>query len=186
MEDALVNWLLESQQSLPEEYGSYCRLYQVWQLTPDDHGLPFVCTSVDSLLTRGEMPRALHQLSAPAHLQTETDESDFTLHQRPQFLQGQSVAVATVFTYAANSYGKKRIPVLLGSLDEHTTWDSLVPAIFGMSVREFEDGWRQFMSEPGVFSLLGVTFTKSSDASNLFSQFSIFLSLPVLECLNHE
>jgi hypothetical protein len=58
-----------------------------------------------------------------------------------------AVALATLLEYAAAAYGPERIALLVASLDEHATWETLVPAVFGVSAAEFEAGWQTYLAE---------------------------------------
>jgi hypothetical protein len=57
------------------------------------------------------------------------------------------VAWATVIEYAAKNYGRERIPMLVASYGEHERWETLVPAVFGVSAAEFERGWHEYLTE---------------------------------------
>lgn len=58
-----------------------------------------------------------------------------------------SVAPAWV-AYAMSTYGRDRLPVLLAGLRRYTTWDDLIPGVYGVSPAEFEAGWQAYMRNP--------------------------------------
>jgi hypothetical protein len=55
------------------------------------------------------------------------------------------VVLGTVVEYAAATYGEATLPILLATLRDHERWETLVPAVFGVSVAEFEAGWRDYV-----------------------------------------
>jgi hypothetical protein len=58
-----------------------------------------------------------------------------------------TVALATVVAYAAATYGPARIPRLVAAASEHEGWETLLPAVFGVSMDEFETGWQAYLAE---------------------------------------
>jgi hypothetical protein len=60
---------------------------------------------------------------------------------------GKEVALATVVAYAATAYGPERIPLLIARIDKHGSWETLIPAVFGVSMAEFEAGWQDYLAE---------------------------------------
>jgi hypothetical protein len=50
--------------------------------------------------------------------------------------------MATLIEYAVATYGRERLPVLVASLRQHHTWETLVPTVFDVSATEFEAGWQ--------------------------------------------
>ncbi|HEX9802405.1 MAG TPA: hypothetical protein VGB35_04065, partial [Gammaproteobacteria bacterium] len=60
---------------------------------------------------------------------------------------GQVMSMATLLEYVADTYERERIPVLLAAFGAHERWDTLVPAVFGISAEEFEAGWRSYLQE---------------------------------------
>lgn len=56
------------------------------------------------------------------------------------------VAATTIFLYAVEVYGVERLPAFLDALGEHRGWSGVLPAAFGVSVEEFEAGWRGWLA----------------------------------------
>jgi hypothetical protein len=50
-----------------------------------------------------------------------------------------------VLDYATATFGVQKLPALLAALPKHERWETLVPAVFGLSLAEFENGWRRFL-----------------------------------------
>jgi hypothetical protein len=53
-------------------------------------------------------------------------------------------AVAFV-EYAANAYGRDRLPALIEGMKRHDSWETLIPAVYGVSAAEFEAGWQAWL-----------------------------------------
>lgn len=51
----------------------------------------------------------------------------------------------SVIAYAVATYGQERLPVLLKALGAHTTWKTLIPAVFGVPAAQFEAGWQAYL-----------------------------------------
>jgi hypothetical protein len=78
--------------------------------------------------------------------------ADLSLPAAPELSPGSShpaaaVAVATLMAYAAATYGAERIPVLMANLHVHDRWETLVPAVYGVSAGAFERGWQAYLME---------------------------------------
>ena len=57
------------------------------------------------------------------------------------------VVLATMIEYVTKAFGRDRLPTLLTALPEYQNWEELIPAVFGMTLVEFEDGWNDFLTE---------------------------------------
>jgi hypothetical protein len=55
------------------------------------------------------------------------------------------VALATLIEYAVATYGLERLPVLVAGLGQYESWETLLPAGFGVSAAEFEAGWQAYL-----------------------------------------
>jgi hypothetical protein len=40
------------------------------------------------------------------------------------------------------TYGRERLPALVAGLGHSDSWEELIPAVYGVSVAEFEAGWQ--------------------------------------------
>lgn len=63
------------------------------------------------------------------------------------------LAAETVVEYAVETYGRDRLPALLQAFENHETWETLIPAVFDVSVEEFEAGWRSHLLKRFSFVL---------------------------------
>lgn len=54
-------------------------------------------------------------------------------------------AFTSLFVYAAEQYGRERIPALLEALGDYRAWNEVLTAAYGVSADEFEAGWRAWL-----------------------------------------
>ncbi|MFQ5857748.1 MAG: hypothetical protein ACE5LU_19250 [Anaerolineae bacterium] len=57
----------------------------------------------------------------------------------------QLIAAETMVAYAMDTYGPEMLRALVRGLGEHETWDTLIPAVFDVSARDFEAGWQAYL-----------------------------------------
>jgi len=55
------------------------------------------------------------------------------------------VVLATVVDYIGATYGKECLPVLLSMLRQHDNWETLIPALYGISEEDFVAGWHEYL-----------------------------------------
>lgn len=55
------------------------------------------------------------------------------------------IAMATVVEYATTTYDAAHLPDLVDAAGRGESWDTLIPGVFGISRREFEEGWRVWL-----------------------------------------
>lgn len=132
---------------LPQRYRELCAAHMLWLLSPVQIHLPLFCTGQDQtrwyLDWQGsiEPPVHLDQLAVPVALDsTEYGYPLGTSH------PGQTIALATLIDYGVATYGRERLPALVAGLRQHKTWETLVPAVFGVSAAEFESGWQAYLA----------------------------------------
>ncbi len=56
------------------------------------------------------------------------------------------VAATTIFLYAGETYGVARLPTFLEAVGDYRGWTGVLPAAYGVSVAEFEAGWRGWLA----------------------------------------
>lgn len=54
--------------------------------------------------------------------------------------------MATLIEYAVAAYGRERLPVLLAGLGQYESWETLLPAIYGVTPGAFETGWQAYLA----------------------------------------
>lgn len=57
----------------------------------------------------------------------------------------QELAFGTLLDYVTATYGREGFAGLLEGFRQYDTWHSLVPAVFGVSAAEFEQGWQAYL-----------------------------------------
>ncbi len=149
----LVKWLYvdlptttaEGAEMLPARYDALCAAHQLWLQNPGQIQIPLTC---DGALDRKRFhlsffvrypPKRLTQLAVPAPTIYSSGLSPYTEYHT---YIGQTIALATLIDFAVRTYGQARLPILLASLDKPTTWEKLVPTVFGLSATDFEAGWQ--------------------------------------------
>jgi hypothetical protein len=125
---------------IPTHYDDVCHAYRVWNLSPWSMSIPLICEAPahEPYLTSA-LPATLHGLLTPG-----IDCCDPEWDARSY---GYRIGLTTVLDYTLAVYGRERLPVLVGALSEHDSWESLIPAVFGISAAEFETGWQAYLAE---------------------------------------
>ncbi|MBV7331505.1 hypothetical protein KFU94_25370 [Chloroflexi bacterium TSY] len=149
MQTEIVEWLYRDPSTntdlsalyLPDHYDQICQQHKVWHLSPAAIGTIFACTETDSIVRyQRNPPLYLRDIGGPL-----VSYYDPLYGSRPH--PGVSVAVATLFDYIAGEYGRDQLPALLIEMNNHLNWHTLIPAVFNISVDEFEDGWWAYLTE---------------------------------------
>jgi hypothetical protein len=139
----------------PEFLPALCESYGLWQSVPFLTGIPLACAKLDLVAlwqlawpTPYTAPRQLASLTPvfptadlPYDYRLGTTASGYPPH------PANVVALATVVEYVEATYGPAQVPVLVAQLAEHTGWETLVPAVFGLPAAEFETGWQRYLAE---------------------------------------
>lgn len=117
-----------------------CRVYRLWGRSPLDLSIPIGCPpGHQAIFFALPIPHKLSAFGLPE------DENDPEAYSRLWTGQAQNVALALLIQYAAEQYGRQTIPSLLAALKDHTSWQTLIPAVFGVSPAEFEAGWEAWL-----------------------------------------
>jgi hypothetical protein len=58
-----------------------------------------------------------------------------------------SIGLAVMLEYATMREGAEKLPLLLAAFPAHEQWETLIPAVFGQSLAEFEKGRSIFLTE---------------------------------------
>jgi hypothetical protein len=128
---------------LPDRYAELCAMHNLWMVSPIIVGVPLECRVSDDevWVARRLVGHGTHMRLN--HLGTWTKEYDESYF----FDFTEVVAVATVFEYTAATYGYEALPVLLADLARYGSWETLAPAVFGVSAADFEAGWRGYLAQ---------------------------------------
>jgi hypothetical protein len=135
---------------LPEHYQELCAAHRLWLLSPAQLNIPLTCArakweelSFPVRLLR-DPPMRLDQLIVPLRPGEYSEDPDPLHYAAPH--PGQTVALATLIEYAMAAYGRERLPVLMAGLGHYDRWETLIPAVYGVSPAEFEAGWQAYLS----------------------------------------
>jgi hypothetical protein len=156
----LVKWILEAAEDgarpakfdVPAFADELCLHHGLWMLSPLDIAVPILCwdryageqkvTTWPSYETIAELSPGSLIYSAPI-----TSVNSSTYQEVQGWQVPYTVILATVFEYVASRYGSERIPLLLAAIPEHDRAETLIPAVFDVSLAEFTEGWRAFLAE---------------------------------------
>lgn len=142
-----VHWLLDpSRRPLTQaEAAEMCALFSLWQRSPLDYALPVGCENTGDLSPSPvPLPTTLTAI-APIYPPRDTLSEQFA----PNFPvpeRARAIALALLFDYTAERYGRASLTRLLAALPAHSQWDSLIPAVYGLSAQEFEAGWQGWLA----------------------------------------
>jgi hypothetical protein len=134
---------------LPEHYTALCAAHKLWLSSPTEMKIPLLCGELDwedFLLSPWgwyDPLTHLNQLVVPLR-PGEYSEEPNSLHRAPH--PGQPVALATLIEYAVATYGREHLPALVAGLGQYDSWESLIPAVYGVSSAEFEAGWQVYLA----------------------------------------
>jgi hypothetical protein len=125
---------------LPDRYAALCAAHKLWMASPAQINIPLMCARPEweeqsfPLWRLREPLTRLEQFSvlAPTSLS-------------PVEHPGQAIALATLIEYAVVTHGRERLPALVAGLGQYGSWDTLLPAVYGVSPAEFEAGWRIYL-----------------------------------------
>jgi hypothetical protein len=140
---SLGQWLV-----LPERYQEICAAHKLWMPSPLQIDIPFVCAEQEREHeyfppgSRRDLPTRLDQLAVPARPSEDVESSS----RNPVYHPGQMVALATLIEYMVATYGRERLPALVAGLGQYKSWDTLLPAVYGVSAVEFEAGWQAYLA----------------------------------------
>jgi hypothetical protein len=154
---AIVQWIfdagpaagLEQPVVLPDRYAELCAIHTLWLPHPAAIQIPLVCTELDRSFWRADArfvhlpPLWLPPLWAPVYLD---EEADWKGRTRAERHPGQAIALATIVEFAVATYGRERLPEFVAALGQHDNWETFIPAVYGVSVAEFEHGWQTYLS----------------------------------------
>ncbi len=141
----VVTDVTERYSVLPDSYSELCTMHSLWILSPLLVGIPLEChisekgTWIETGWLRHKSSIHLDQLTIP--------RSGWESVENAPFRSAEVVVGATLIEYAVVAYGHDQLSVLLASLARHDDWDTLLPAVYGISASEFEQGWHAYLAK---------------------------------------
>ncbi len=118
-----------------------CFLHRLWRAAPQAIQLPLFCSDSQQL-ERYEVGRYL-PFDPPRSL-AEIHLFAITTPDEPYrvLVEAEKVGLATLFDYAATTYGRQSLSTLIANAVALSTWETLIPATFGVPYSDFERGWQ--------------------------------------------
>jgi hypothetical protein len=135
--------------ALPGRYPELCAEHKLWMPSPVQLNIPLLCLEQNreewywASWVSYDPPIRLAQLAAPMPLDR---YGEMAKQMSQQNYPGYAIALATLIEYAVATYGRDRLPALLAALDQYDTWETLLPAVYGVSPGEFEAGWQVYLT----------------------------------------
>jgi hypothetical protein len=132
-----------SRQQMPASYEQICRSYWTWNLSPAEVYSPIPCSEESDQPSSSAFPQF------PLHLYellSDTPYEEHSVYVAPAPVSVvKVVAMASVVDYVVTTYDRALLARWVAALGDHTSWDSLVPEIFGISAADFEAGWLAYL-----------------------------------------
>lgn len=153
--EPVVQWVYQelpsaSEQAvvLPKAYAKLCATHALWLSSPMQIGIPLLCTELDQaawyIAVWGSQSPLTHLDQLTTLVVQGQTTAEFPTPER-QAPRGQVIAWATLIDYAVATYGRERLPLLVAGLGQYESWETLLPAVYGVSVTEFEAGWQRYL-----------------------------------------
>jgi len=134
---------------MPARYRELCATYKLWLSSPLLINIPLACAEPkwEEFLWSQWHPcnplTRLDQIAVPVLPHEYMGASSLT---DSVSYPGQAVMLATLIEYAVATYGRERLPTLVAGLGQHESWETLIPAVYGVSPAEFEAGWQAYLT----------------------------------------
>lgn len=149
--ETVVQWRLHALPSLdasqapalPPLYHELCAMHHLWLSSPQEIGVPLICSATD--------PSPSYRLGMYLSLAGQADEfvPPVVRHARTSYWidwSSDPVALATLLEFIVSEYGRERLPVFLQGVANHTSVDTLLPQVFGISAKAFESNWQAYLA----------------------------------------
>jgi hypothetical protein len=155
----LVQWVFEDggeardPHAVPTFASKLCAHHALWMPTPLDIHVPLQCWQDQE----GQVSFSAWRTYEPAtkvtlntlFYRTNANMDDFTNNYGVSLPEPgpSAIMLATIFEYVTARDGASMMPLLLNTIPEHDYAETLIPAVFGVPLTEFEKGWRAFLVE---------------------------------------
>jgi hypothetical protein len=148
-------------ESLPANYQEFCQICTMLGVIPKDLGIPFACASnvefysisyyvfppLNMTLWDLEFP---FPVTVPTTIRDAQELAEYYAQGQGLLVHsflGKNIASFMLIDYAVETYGREKLSALIDALGTHAGWDTVIPAVYGVSVAEFEAGWRTYLQE---------------------------------------
>ena len=139
-----------------------CAIYQIWGITNFTTFTDLACSQlIHAAPGKWSMPLEIRVIPdglnpngfvSPAYFSTARLPTP-TAYSTPGSVrvglqdQNSFIALEAVIDYAAATYGRERLPALFEACGVYSGWDDLIPALFGVSPADFEQGWQAYIAQ---------------------------------------
>jgi hypothetical protein len=134
----------EASTGLPARYHELCAAHKIFMVSPVTIGIPLYCDGRDRNLVMTSLLSA-HAEKLTSFGEPKTGRYD-SYHDIGAVRLAHTLTMFTVIDYAVTQYGRERLPDLVAALGRYDSWETLVPSVYGVSLDEFEEGWRQHVA----------------------------------------
>lgn len=167
--EPLVHWVFGADEGLPGTWmrpvpafaHDFCAHHRLWLKTEAEIDMPVICypftTNEEPVLAFRDslppftLPHFVGQEEQLLRAETSTSVTD------PPLSVASVVVFATLFEYirtqeefganGTGTQGAEKVHAFIVAIPAHQSWETLIPALFGVSRRDFEAGWNSFLSE---------------------------------------
>lgn len=134
---------------LPPHYAELCAMHSLWMRLPLEIQIPLFCNQFDEhewSFTRWHIRQPpTHLLDFSPPINADAYANGFSKYEWVNY-PGVTVVLVTLTEYIVTTYGREHLPALVAGLGQHKTWDTLIPAVFGVSSAEFAAGWQAYLA----------------------------------------
>jgi hypothetical protein len=139
-----IQWIysdVQGKHAPPAFDAKLCSLHQLWRAAPQAIRIPLFCGDPKQL-ERYEVGRYLPFY--PPRSLAEIHLFAITTPDEPYrvLVESDRLGLATLFDYAATTYGRQSLSTLIANAGILSRWETLIPATFGVSASDFEQGWQ--------------------------------------------
>ena len=147
LHEPTIQWIYGNAQvrrAPPAADAKLCVLHQLWRTAPEAIQLPLFCGDPQQL-KQYEVGRYLPYF--PPRSLAETRLFATTSPDEPHggLVDPELVGLVTVFDYAATTYGRQSLALLIANAASYSTWEALIPVTFGVPHGDFEHGWQAYL-----------------------------------------
>jgi hypothetical protein len=156
----LVKWIFGDSQSaagqkslaVPEFARDLCEHHKLWMRSPLDIAVPVQCWlqaggEEKIVAWRYRQPPLEIPLALLIYMPVQLENLSLWHNVLQPEPAAVAVTLATTLEYVGLTYGAKRVPLLLAAVPKHEAAETLIPAVLGVPLEEFESGWRDFLQE---------------------------------------
>jgi hypothetical protein len=156
----LVKWVFDHPQStagqgafaVPEFAHDLCKHHKLWISSPLQIGVPVHCWSQkggEEKIAAWGVHQPVQEVTLASLIRASVPLDDLSMwHVLPEpEPTATALVLATMLEYVASTYGVGYVPLLLAAVPEHEAAETLIPAVLGVPLAEFESGWRDFLQK---------------------------------------